>query len=62
MFSKSESKVVWKVTLLFGAIKSVIHAVWPAAHAEALSFHLLIFKWFNFASDCQVLKYEPSHL
>ena len=54
--------MVWKVTLLFGAIKSVIHAVWPAALAEALSFHLLIFKWFNFASDCQVLKYEPSHL
>lgn len=36
--------------------------LWPAALAKALSSLLLIFKWFNFASDCQVLKYEPSHL
>lgn len=36
--------------------------LWPAAPAKALGLHLLIFKWFNFASDCQVLKYEPSHL
>lgn len=46
----------------FVAIKILIYAMaWSPCNASECS-SVFIFKWFNSVSDCQVLKYEPSHL
>ena len=46
----------------FVAVKILIYAMaWSPCNASEFS-SVFIFKWFNSASDCQVLKYEPSHL
>lgn len=47
---------------IFGAIKILIYAIAWSPWKGFASSSVFIFKWFNSASDCQVLKYEPSHL
>lgn len=52
----------YKVIQFLGAITIQIYAVaWRTCIGSDFS-SVFIFKWFNFAPDCQVLKYEPSHL
>lgn len=50
------------VIQFFVSIKILIYAMaWSPCKASEFS-SVFIFKWFNSASDCQVLKYEPLHL
>ena len=52
----------YMVIEFFVAIQSLMYAMaWSPCNASEFSSGF-IFKWFNSASDCQVLKYEPSHL
>lgn len=52
----------YKVIQFFGTITILIYAVaWRPCRGSEFSSGF-IFKWFNFAPDCRVLKHEPSHL